>query len=84
MGGEGAGVNEHMAYIGRKSCGCVVAAYVDDPERRKDTAKEVASWIRDGLTVEHVTVTYANEQFKWDCPHKPIQAQMSLFDEVQP
>lgn len=71
-----------MAYIGRKECGCVVCAYVDDPERRKDTAKEVSNWIKWGLTVEHVTIDYANEHFTWECPHKPESVQLSLFSEA--
>lgn len=47
-----------MAYIGRKSCGCVVAAISDKPELVKDIAKETGSWLRHGLTVEHVTADY--------------------------
>lgn len=67
-----------MAYIGRKPCGCVCAAYVDEPPK-SSVAKEVAKWIKWGLNVERVTVEYANEHFTWDCPHKPESAQLSLF-----
>lgn len=70
-----------MAYIGRKSCGCVVCAYLDKAPKR-EVAKEVAKWIKWGLDVEHVTVEYANQHFTWDCPHKPESAQLSLFDEA--
>jgi len=44
-----------MAYVGRKPCGCIGAAFVDKPEYAKDIAREVASWIRDWLTVERMT-----------------------------
>ncbi|MCK9568589.1 hypothetical protein M0R72_06580 [Candidatus Pacearchaeota archaeon] len=47
-------MTEHMAYIAVKSCGCVVGAVVDIPECRKETAKDVAEWIRNGLTIERV------------------------------
>lgn len=45
-----------MAYVGKKSCGCIVAFVVDEPEYPRDTAREVAEFIRSGLTVERVTV----------------------------
>lgn len=48
---------QEFAYIGRKPCGCIVAAVVDSPERRKDTAQKVAGFIADGLTVERVNGT---------------------------
>lgn len=73
--------SDKMAYIGRADCGCVVACMVDRLTDRKGLAKEIASWIRMGLTVEHVTVDYANEHFTWECSHKPEKAQLSLFGE---
>lgn len=60
-----------MAYIGRCKCGHVVAAAMDEPEYRKDNAKEVARWMRDGLTIERLDVdavrTYLH---KCTCPEK--------------
>ena len=44
------------AYIGRKSCGCVMAVTVDDADDW--TAENVAEFIRDGLTIERVTGDY--------------------------
>lgn len=41
-------------YIGRKSCGCVVAACVDDPQRPATTAEDVASFIKEGYAIERV------------------------------
>lgn len=41
-------------YTGRKECGCLVAACVDRPEWKKDTAKSVAEFISNGYTVEHI------------------------------
>ena len=53
-----------MSYVGRKTCGCIVAAIIDDPDHRKEVAKEIAAWIKDGLTVERVTNDYVREHFR--------------------
>lgn len=45
----------HDCYIGRGSCGCVIAACVDIPACKKDTARDIASWIKQGMTVERVS-----------------------------
>lgn len=45
-----------MCYIARKSCGCVVVWLLDIPADKKNTAREVAKCIRDGYTVERMTV----------------------------
>ncbi len=46
--------HEH-AYIGIKKCGCVVAAMADLPDHANDVAREVASFIKSGLTIERVS-----------------------------
>lgn len=46
---------QYDCYIGKLSCGCVVAACVDIPRCKKETAQDIASWVRDGMTVERVT-----------------------------
>lgn len=66
-----------FSYIGRKPCGCVVAAMVDNPDDAKETAKEVAKWIKLGLTVERVTHEYVRQNFTTNCPH--AEKQLSLF-----
>ncbi len=66
-------VTEPMAYMGRKPCDCVVALTVDLPELKKDVAKEIGKWIRDGLTVERVSLEVARESFVI-CPHKKAKA----------
>ena len=48
-------MSEH-AYVGVKKCGCAVAAVVDNPDHAKDVAKEVADFIKSGLTIERVPV----------------------------
>lgn len=50
----------HPCYIARCKCGCtgIVVAIVDNPEHKKEIAKEVASCIKDGLSIERVTVGY--------------------------
>jgi hypothetical protein len=41
-------------YVGRCKCGSVVAAVVDEPGREKQTAKDVAEFIKEGLAVEQM------------------------------
>jgi hypothetical protein len=48
----------HPAYIGRSPCGCITFATVDTPEHKCIVAKEVAQAMRDGLTIERVTVQF--------------------------
>lgn len=49
-------------YVARCTCGCgaLVFASVDEPgqtmARRADTAKEIANLVRDGYTIERMTV----------------------------
>lgn len=43
-------------YVGVKSCGCRVAACVDTPEHKRETAKFISKLVRDGLRVETTTV----------------------------
>jgi len=45
-------------YVGRKSCGCPVAAVVDNPEHKHDTARAIADWIRSGLTIERQSIEW--------------------------
>jgi len=49
-------------FIAKKPCGCVVFAMVDEPnpspQYRNELAKEIANCIKQGLTIEKVTVDY--------------------------
>jgi Ethanolamine utilization protein EutJ (predicted chaperonin) len=71
------------AYIARCKCGCrgIVMCTVDRPEHAVDVAKEVADCIRDGLTVEHVTVGYVHE-FGFGCEVENALAKLqpALFE----
>ena len=51
------------AYIARCKCGCggIIMATIDNPEHKKDVAKEVAKCIRDGYSVEQVTIGYVRQ-----------------------
>lgn len=51
------------AYIGRCKCGALVAATVDNPERKRQVAQDVAEFIRDGLAVERVDSDVVRVQF---------------------
>ena len=63
---------ESMCYIGRKTCGCLVAAMVDSPDHKQDTAREVAKWVREGLALERVTCAYVRSAV-WGCTHEPLK-----------
>lgn len=49
---------DKMAYIARCRCGCgsVVFATMDEPEFAKHTAKSIAKMIRDGYSIERVSL----------------------------
>ena len=70
-------MNTH-AYIGRKECGCVVAAVVDDPKYKKDTAQSVAEFLEGGLTIERVTLDETRELLKV-CKHRQDEQQQELL-----
>ncbi|RVT91444.1 hypothetical protein EOD42_22575 [Rhodovarius crocodyli] len=66
------------AYIARTTvatakhpAGRVVAATVDSAERQSSNAKDVAKWIRAGLTVERVPVPWVREHFFTTTPYIP-------------
>ena len=61
--------SENMCYVGRRDCGCIVLAVVDNPEHKKTTAKEIAKGIRDGLKIERTTCQYVRDNMR-KCPHK--------------
>ena len=59
------------AYIAKKECGCIVMACVDNPEHRRDTAKEVAKAIREGLVIERASADFVREH--WFCPTHALE-----------
>lgn len=67
-------MSEHaFIYVGASRCGCIVAALVDDPKYRKETAKDVAAMIRDGCTVTRIPNPDASPFSRCD-DHKGIAA----------
>jgi hypothetical protein len=55
--------------------GAAWAACVDDPRRAKDTAKDIAGWVRNGAAVMRVTPEVAREMMaKWVQPEKKQKA----------
>lgn len=73
-----------MAYVGRKVCGCVCAAIVDDPAHKKEVAEDIADWIKSGLTIDRVSVEYVRENFVgWACPHEPKQLTLPITEETK-
>ena len=66
-------MSESMTYIAKRPCGCIVAASVDNPERRADVAEFVSDCIREGYTVERVTTEDCrNGQWACHCDELPL------------
>jgi hypothetical protein len=67
------------AYIGRKPCGCAVAAVVAEPPRIAEWTPDVREFIRTGLTVEPSTVGFVRHGGLVRCPHgKPKTRRAAL------
>lgn len=43
-----------MTYVGRNSCGCIGLLVVDSADHARDTARELARAVRQGMTIERV------------------------------
>jgi hypothetical protein len=43
-------------YVGKLACGCIVAVTSDEPDCPKRVAKDVASFVREGMTIERMTL----------------------------
>lgn len=73
-------------YIGRRPCGCVAFAAVDDPAHAKDNAKEVAACIREGWTIERQTTAWVREHWGPGCatcePKKAKKHQSTTQQEL--
>jgi len=74
--------DKQMCYVAAdpQQPGAAWAAMADLPEYKKDTAKEIASWVRSGATVMHVDVETARAMLsKWVRPSKAQKSQGSLI-----
>ena len=70
-------MTESYSYIGRRSCGCIMAAVVDTGD--KFTATSVADFIKSGLVIERVTSQYVRDNLS-HCPHgNPVPVQSELL-----
>jgi len=62
--------SESMSYIAKKPCGCLSMAIVDNPDHKRDTAREISKAVRLGETIERVP-TETVRTMDWECPeHK--------------
>ena len=64
---------EHKSFVGLHSCGNIIACVVDDPAHAKDTAKFVASLIRDGLRVEKMDTEQVRSGHWCNCERPVIK-----------
>lgn len=61
-----------FAYICREpECGCATIALVDSERAKKENAREMASAVRRGMSVERLPMEEARAQIK-QCPHWKI------------
>jgi hypothetical protein len=57
---------EEMAYVAyHASCGKVIACTIDNPEHKREVAKDVARWIRYGDTVNRVPAAEVPDMPGW-------------------
>lgn len=64
--GEGI-MTDSYSYIALKDCGCLAMAMVDNPEHKRDVAKEIAKGIRQGYSFSRLTTQQVREM-PWTCP----------------
>lgn len=64
-------LEQTWSYIARDDKSVVVCAAVDRPEWAKDTAKEVAKWLRQGLVIERVPVEWVRKHLMTAEPYRP-------------
>jgi hypothetical protein len=76
-GGSVAAPKEPMAYIGRKDCGCVVAACIDDKEHPEYTAEDLKEFAIAGYAIERVTCEQARQMLTGCKCNKPQNVQSS-------
>ena len=69
-----------MSYIGKcKKCKNIMACVVDIPGMEKETAKDVAEFIKDGLEIGRETVEFVRANFNpCECNQKK-QEQLGIF-----
>lgn len=60
------------SYISIQPCGCLGIAVVDNPEHKRDVAKEVAKAIRLGERVKRVT-SDSVRKMDWRCPKHRLE-----------
>lgn len=65
------------SYIGRLQepykqwpANAVVCVIVDDQSRKRETAKEVAKWLRDGMLIERVPTEWVRNHFGTTEPYR--------------
>lgn len=75
---EPAPPSEGLAYVARKACGCVTLVTVDNPAHAADVARDVASCIRRGDSVERLPIELARaaltDMHFGPCPHDLAKA----------
>lgn len=72
--------NATHAYLGYSECGCPVFISLDIPSGRKELAKEIADFVRQGLPIERLPKDEAKEKFcASECEHEARSSEPTLF-----
>ena len=76
-------MDKRNAYISRKPCGCIAMACVNNPEHKRETAKEVARAIRLGEAIDRVTSEYVRTT-DWLCPkHRREETSKEVLERLE-
>jgi len=71
-----------FSYLGIAACGCVRAVTIDasdDPNGKKELAKDLARFVKSGYRLERVAHQEARDRYGFDCDeHKAKQAGLPL------
>lgn len=73
-------------YVGRCKCGSIMAAMVDNPDRKEDVAESVAEFIKCGLTIEQMDVEKVGVTLQLcKCPKQQLRKKKDLptFEDVK-
>ncbi|KKL78742.1 hypothetical protein LCGC14_2021750 [marine sediment metagenome] len=57
---------DSFSYVAFQSCGCLAMAMVDNPEHKRDVAREMAKGIRQGYSFHRLTTQQVREM-PWVC-----------------
>ena len=80
-GGTQVSRDTEKAYVGICEHGKVRAIWIDTPDCRKEIARDIADWVLNGLTVQHIDGKEAREKIGFRC--EGCDAKRQTTDDAQ-